>query len=139
MRIVQSQEWIGMIGIGFRLRCQWCNEAFVVCTGCYCGQRYCSSLCSSLARLKSCREAQRRYAATDEGRENRRKLQKQYRIRKARNLIKKSVADKSSNLIELVITRESASTESLCIRCGELIFSFKKRVGRADAKSRNSI
>jgi hypothetical protein len=128
-----------MVCIGYKLQCQWCNEDFGVCVGCYCGQRYCSSDCSDLARRKSCREAQRRYAATSEGKENKRKLQRQYRIRKSRNQLKKRVTDQSSDLNAEGLTKGEGNTKRICLQCRRLILGFVNRVGRTDATPRDSV
>ena len=128
-----------MLRAGYRFRCLWCSEGYSVCSSCYCGQRYCSKACSGLARLKTCRDAQRRYVATQEGRENRRKLQKQYRIRKSRNLIKKRVTDQSSNLNGAEVGKQDGNTKLICFRCRKRIFSFVKRFGGSNASPRDSI
>jgi hypothetical protein len=75
--------------------CRACGGIVYVCTGCAAGQLYCSLFCRQSARRKQTREANRRYLATDAGRQRNRERQQRFRERR-NSLNAVQVADMSS-------------------------------------------
>ncbi len=61
--------------------CLLCHAQTVICSHCDRGQIYCSDKCAKTARLKSCREAEKRYQLTSRGRHKHAARQKCYRER----------------------------------------------------------
>lgn len=72
--------------------CTLCHAQAVICSSCDRGQIYCNDTCSKTARLKSCREAEKRYQLTPGGRHKHAARQKCYRMRQ-----KEKVTDHSSS------------------------------------------
>ena len=64
-----------------RFICDLCGAPCYLCSWCDRGQRYCSDLCSSLARRRSVREAGARYQQTPRGRRKHARRQARYRER----------------------------------------------------------
>ena len=50
-----------------RIHCRWCAFHFCICRSCWRGQAYCCDACRRAAKLKSHRQAQRRYRQTEKG------------------------------------------------------------------------
>lgn len=71
--------------------CALCHAQAVICSHCDRGQIYCSAQCSKIARLKSCREAEKRYQLTPAGKHKHADRQKRYRER-----LNKKVTDQGS-------------------------------------------
>ena len=71
--------------------CALCHTQTVICSHCDRGQIYCSTQCSQTARLKSCREAEKRYQLTPGGKRKHAARQKHYRMRQ-----KEKVTDQGS-------------------------------------------
>jgi hypothetical protein len=67
-----------------RIACRWreCGAVFYICLPCYRGQRYCSERCRVKARRLQRLEANRRYQASEHGRERHRERQRAYRRRR---------------------------------------------------------
>lgn len=61
--------------------CSLCHAQSIICSPCDRGQIYCSDTCSKEARLKSCREAEKRYQHTSRGKHKHTARQKRYRER----------------------------------------------------------
>lgn len=61
--------------------CALCHAQSIICSHCDRGQIYCSDTCSREARLKSCREAEKRYQHTPWGKYKHAARQKRYRER----------------------------------------------------------
>lgn len=61
--------------------CVLCHAQSIICSDCDRGQIYCSDTCSKAARLKSCREAEKRYQHTPKGKHKHAARQKRYRER----------------------------------------------------------
>lgn len=61
--------------------CSLCHAQSIICSHCDRGQIYCSDTCSREARLKSCREAEKRYQHTSRGKHKHAARQKRYRER----------------------------------------------------------
>ena len=61
--------------------CALCHAQSIICSHCDRGQIYCSDICSREARLKSCREAEKRYQHTPGGKYKHAARQKRYRER----------------------------------------------------------
>jgi len=80
-----------------RLICQGieCNNEFLVCTGCYRGQRYCCETCRKRTQLHQHRIANRRYRATPKARSGHCMRQQRYRRIGSKNI----VPDETSILI----------------------------------------
>jgi Zn-finger protein len=66
--------------------CAFCYAQTFICSNCDRGQIYCSSTCSSVARKKSCKEANQRYQKTIKGRVTNALRQKRFR-RRLKNLV----------------------------------------------------
>jgi hypothetical protein len=62
-----------------RFLCDRCNAPVVICARCDCGQRYCGPACALAARRENQRASNRRYQATERGRELHRARQAAYR------------------------------------------------------------
>src|ERR1035437_7382870 len=60
-----------------------CNVLFFICSHCDRGQRYCGAACSTTARQRQRRAANRRHQTSPEGRLDHRDRQRQYRRRRA--------------------------------------------------------
>jgi ribosomal protein L35 len=71
--------------------CALCHTQSVICSRCDRGQIYCSDTCAKTARLKSCREAEKRYQLTLKGKHKHAARQKRYLIRQ-----KEKVTDQGS-------------------------------------------
>lgn len=71
--------------------CALCHAQSIICSHCDRGQIYCSDTCSRAARLKSCREAEKRYQHTPGGKHKHAARQKRYRER-----LSKKVTDHGS-------------------------------------------
>ncbi len=78
-----------------RAFCALCGEMFFVCGDCEQGQRYCGKACSGKARQRNCREYNRDYQDTKQGRINHAKRQQAYLLRKALARAWKKVTDHS--------------------------------------------
>lgn len=61
--------------------CALCHAQSIICSHCDRGQIYCGDTCSREARLKSCREAEKRYQHTPWGKYKHAARQKRYRER----------------------------------------------------------
>lgn len=64
-----------------------CDRAFLVCSRCYRGHRYCSVACASIARTTSVREARKKYASSAKGAASQRKRSRRYYREKTRKKI----------------------------------------------------
>ena len=74
------------------LKCRWCGIAFSMCRRCFRGQAYCCRPCGRNARSRAHRETQRKYRATERGREAHRQAERRRRMGRT----KKIVADHTS-------------------------------------------
>lgn len=61
--------------------CALCHAQSVICSHCDRGQIYCSKACSTTARVRSCREAEKRYQTSPGGKIKHALRQKRYRMR----------------------------------------------------------
>jgi hypothetical protein len=75
--------------------CALCGEIFFVCRCCERGQRYCSKLCSMKVRREKCREYEREYQQSKDGRLHHASRQEKYRQRKSITQAVKKVTDHS--------------------------------------------
>ncbi len=64
-----------------------CRATFTICISCDRGQRYCSSACRDVMRRRQRRAADKRYQASEEGRQTHRCRQQRYRKRHATNSV----------------------------------------------------
>ena len=64
------------------VECAWCGEKFALCGPCWRGQRYCPAPCASLARRAQQRRARRVHQTSDEGREDHKERNRDYRRRR---------------------------------------------------------
>ena len=71
--------------------CVLCHAQAVICSHCDRGQIYCSKKCATVARVQSCREAEKRYQLSPKGKIKHALRQKRYRMRQ-----KEKVTDHSS-------------------------------------------
>ena len=71
--------------------CALCHAQSIICSHCDRGQIYCSDTCAREARLKSCREAEKRYQHTSRGKHKHAARQKRYRER-----LRQKVTDQGS-------------------------------------------
>ncbi|HAT4454981.1 TPA: hypothetical protein F8A22_15985 [Legionella pneumophila] len=71
--------------------CALCHAQSIICSHCDRGQIYCSYICAREARLKSCREAEKRYQHTSRGKHKHAARQKRYRER-----LRQKVTDQGS-------------------------------------------
>jgi len=62
--------------------CQRCRIQVLICSYCDRGQIYCSDVCSQVARIDSCRQADKRYQRSFKGKLNHALRQSRYRARK---------------------------------------------------------
>ena len=62
-----------------RIQCRWCGFVFCICRSCWKGQAYCCDECRHAAKLKSHREAQRKYRQTEKGKKAHRKSENRRR------------------------------------------------------------
>lgn len=72
-------------GFGILLMCVACHEPFVVCEGCFTGQRLCSDSCRAAFRETQLQRARRTYARSRKGRIGRSHINQRYRLRRANN------------------------------------------------------
>jgi hypothetical protein len=73
--------------------CQKCHAQVVICSHCDRGHIYCGKECASLARIESCRAAEKRYQLSFQGRIKHALRQKRYRMR-----LKEKVTDHASTV-----------------------------------------
>ncbi len=71
-----------MEALGQRISCAFCLDIFVICHGCYRGQKFCSAVCRAAALKVRRQETVRRYQQSDSGRRRHRLRQNAYRRRK---------------------------------------------------------
>lgn len=88
--------------------CGWCRSIFLICSSCYRGQRYCGAPCRTGGRRVSVRTAQRRYAASEEAREDQAERMRAYRIS-----LKSRVIDQGSIEEVVVVDGGEAGDRSL--------------------------
>ena len=113
---------------GIEISCGRCAARFLVCSGCWRGQRYCSPGCVRAARLARHRVAQARYSKTARGRASHRQRQKSYRR-------KNFETDQTTGNVEDAVN--PAASLCACVFCGrpvrekhssqEPYFSFRRR------------
>lgn len=71
-------------GFGILLKCVECEKPFVVCEGCFTGQRlFCSDRCKAAFRQTQKRRARRTYARSPKGMLGRSHINQRYRLRRA--------------------------------------------------------
>lgn len=125
---------------GIERICPNCQKVFRYCQHCWRSHKYCGPSCSLEGRRKNRRATERKYAATDKGRENRRRRQKNFRIRR---ILEVRVTDQSSiNIINVIDPRRTkAKNLNQCRRCerpiktvfggeSEIPFENKREVNR---------
>jgi len=61
------------------IQCRWCAFRFCICRSCWRGQAYCCDACRHAARLKSHRQAQRKYRQTEKGKKAHRQAENRRR------------------------------------------------------------
>src|SRR5215207_3704474 len=87
--------------------CLLCHAQAVICSHCDRGQIYCSDTCSKIARVKSCREANKRYQLKPNGKRQHALRQKRYRMRQ-----KEKVTDHGSISLSLNVLLESVKNKT---------------------------
>ena len=117
--------------------CRECRQPVVICASCYRGQAYCGDSCRKLARQRSLRDAGRRYAASQRGRERAAERQRRRRQRCERASVthqgcaespKRAADGQSDAFLEPSGTREPRRVRPtgrgdgperwLCVACG---------------------
>ena len=102
--------------VGLEVICSGCDRYFLICKGCWRGQKYCGFSCRDTARRRSIKTAQKKYSQSPNGRENHRKRQRLYRMRKPKNKqAEKTETDQSSEKDELILE------PPLCAYCGQKV------------------
>jgi len=94
-----------------RFLCARCRAAAFICTPCDRGQIYCPGECARAARQSSRREANRRYARTDEGRRKSAARSQRYRDRQFVT-DHGSLSDCSRDVLDASTTNAVAETSS---------------------------
>ncbi len=103
--------------LGLKRVCPICAKRFLFCENCWRGHKYCSPKCSRKGRKLNRRATERKYAATEKGRESRRRRQKNFRIR---NILGHRVTDRSPRAPHLTIKPQisiGSDEGSRCCRC----------------------
>ncbi len=91
--------------------CRMCGGIVYVCKGCAAAQLYCSLSCRRSARRRQTREANRRYLATDAGRQRNRERQRRFRERRNSLNAGHVTADASSQPLPSQAAKERLVTE----------------------------
>ena len=117
--------------------CGCCRKLVIICSHCDRGHIYCSEGCSKTARLKSKREANRRYQKTRQGRFNHAERARRYRCRQQKVTHQGSTLSTSNDVLiaDSVSTREatipawtSATSGDLhCHFCGRRCSGFVRQ------------
>jgi hypothetical protein len=111
--------------------CVRCHAQSVICSHCDRGQIYCSDTCSKIARLKSCREANKRYQLTPKGRRQHAARQKLYRMRQKEKVTDHgSITPAQNGLLESVKNKTTEvgmgqnSMQKRCCICNKSVSSW---------------
>lgn len=102
---------------GIEKTCPICSVRFHSCENCWRGQKYCSRECSREGRKRNRRLTERRYAATEKGRESRRRRQKNFRIRKILGLRVTDHSPRASPIIIRQHPNHKDQTQKRCRHC----------------------
>jgi hypothetical protein len=107
---------------GIALTCPVCEAVFYFCQNCWRGRKYCGLHCRQEGRRRTKRKADKKYASTDRGRENRRQRQKNFR---SRIILNQRVTDQSRLNLRVKINPPPKSNHDelsdVCCRCQRLI------------------
>ncbi len=102
--------------MGIEIICPICQRKFQYCQHCWRGHKYCGPNCSLHGRRQNRRASEKKYAATDKGRESRRRRQKNFRNR---NILNFRVTDHSPNKITPIVScfTKSKKATNQCWDC----------------------
>ena len=119
--------------IGLERICPNCFGTFRSCEHCWRNQKYCSPTCSQEGRRRNRRNTEKRYAATEKGRENRRRRQKTFRNRQ---ILKVKVTDHSPRTNTRIVKTSTKQTNEFSNGCDGCRMSIQIIIhGEDDARS----
>ena len=111
--------------------CALCHTQAVICSHCDRGQIYCGDRCSKIARLKSCREAERRYQLTPGGKQKHAARQKRYRMRQKEKVTDQGSATPTRNALLHSVKNKTdevdaswVATQKSCCMCKKPVSSW---------------
>lgn len=110
------------------LECKNCKTRFYICRNCYYGNVYCCSTCRIEAQILAHRKAQKKYRATEKGRETHRIYEKSRRMGKN----KKTMADETTKaaltrVIQFPIDKNMTPQCCYCGVFGKVVKIFPPR------------
>lgn len=113
--IQEERLWVCIKPL-IELECKHCKTRFYICRNCYYGNLYCSCACRIEAQLLAHRKAQRKYRATEKGRETHRIYERNRRMGKN----KKTMADETTktHLTRVIQYPIVKNTTPRCCYCG---------------------
>ncbi len=114
-----------------QIKCNYCQQYFLLCRSCYRGQCYCCDRCRFIAQREAQRRTQRRYRQTKKGRKAHLEAERRRRIRISRN-IQKTVDDEGSTppTSHVILVSRPLKSIGLCHCCGTagvIVRNFPRR------------
>ncbi len=119
---------------GIEKICPRCRSRFSICQHCWCGQKYCSSLCSRTSRQEKLRINKQRYASSKKGRICARLRQQKFRlkIKKIKNVTDQSTNNSEHRLNLVAKIDEKRLLKRHCFHCGRKIIYLRRASEMSD-------